>query len=137
MSDQSDTDVVVVDVADDAPADDAPDVVVVDTGDDASGDELDIGLMLGRIEATQAIILERLNTVEQQQEFTDNTADAALSVAGEAAAVAVEAAVVAEDAAAEAEDIAEEVEQEVIEPEREHKLWANKRTLFGRKDDAQ
>lgn len=128
---------VTVEVEDETPPpSDAPDVVVVDTGDDSGGSEndLEIGRMLGEIHATHAAILERLDAMENRTAMAETTAEVALDVAAEAATEAADAADAAESSEAAAEEAAAEAEAEVIEPEREHRLWRSPIRL-GRKGE--
>jgi hypothetical protein len=120
----------------DAPVDDAPDVVVVDTGGDDAGNDLDIGLALGRVEASLVVVLGRLDELEARTTVAQQEAEVAVDIALDAAAEAVEAGDAAEAAEAEAEEIAAEAEQDMIEPQREHALWRNP-LHFGHRDDDQ
>lgn len=122
---------------DDTPDDTGDTIVIADTGGDGGGDhDMDVGLMLGEILATQKTILERQDAMESQLAGTAATADAAVDIAIDAVNAADEAAADAESAAVDAGEAAAEAEEEVIEPEREHRLW-QKPLRFGRKDGAE
>lgn len=103
-------------------------VVTVVTGADSDTEDVALGIIVGRLEAENAQLRERLDAVEHRVVITESTADVALDVAVSASATADE---VAEDVEEVADVIEEDetpetsTETEMIHPDRDHFLWKN------------
>lgn len=111
--------------------DETPDgdtIVTVVAGSSDSSEDVALGVIVGRLEAENAQLRERLDVIESRVVVAESTADVALDVAVSASATADE---VAEDVEEVADEIEEDetpetsTETEMIHPDRDHFLWKN------------